>query len=151
MEKITDPTRVQSAAEQPQSTKSPDFTRNLFFLFLLSFPLSLSLVAFAMVIACRTTPNDKKKKEKKRYTHGTGYRSLDSTKLRARLVARGRFLCWPHSGTHCTTPGGINSLPLSVDPTLASKMNCHCYFNREGRKEKRNVAMATLITGFVEN
>lgn len=64
-EKITNPTRVQSAAEQPQSTKSPDFTRNFFFLFLLSFPLSLSLVAFAMVIACRTTPNDKKKKRKK--------------------------------------------------------------------------------------
>lgn len=89
-----------------------------------------------MVIACRTTPNDKKKKG----IHTERYRSLDSTKLRARSVARGRFLRWPHSGTHCTTPGGINSLPLSVDPTLGSKMNCHCYFNRgEGGKEKRDV------------
>lgn len=78
---------------------------------------------------------------KKKGIHTERYRSLDSTKLRARSVARGRFLHWPHSGTHCTTPGGINSLPLSVDPTLGSKMNCHCYFNRggEGGKEKRDV------------
>lgn len=73
-------------------------------------------------------------KKKKKGIHTERYRSLDSTKLRAlRFVARGRFLCWPFSGTHCTTPGGINSLPLSVDPTLGSKMNCHCYFNRGGR------------------
>lgn len=52
---------------QPSSLKvqSHPTLRETYFSSFSSLFLSLSLVAFAMVIACRTTPNDKKKKRKK--------------------------------------------------------------------------------------
>lgn len=84
-------------------------------------------------MACRTTPNDKKKKrgEEKKVIHTEAGIDLSIRRNCVHVsLAEGGFSVGRSLERIVQRPGGINSPPLSVDPTLGSKMNCRCYFNR---------------------